>query len=47
MLEAKGETTMFEKAVQQAAAGTISLEEACKFRDVGALGPFNDQSAES
>jgi Type II secretory pathway, ATPase PulE/Tfp pilus assembly pathway, ATPase PilB len=36
MLEGKGETTLFEKAVQEVAAGVISLEEACKFREVGA-----------
>ena len=29
----KGETTLFEKAVREARAGVISLEEACKFRD--------------
>jgi type II secretory ATPase GspE/PulE/Tfp pilus assembly ATPase PilB-like protein len=46
MLEAKGETILFEKAIQEAAAGTISLEEACKFREVGAAGPFNNKSAE-
>jgi general secretion pathway protein E len=43
MLEAKGETSLFEKAVQEAAAGTISLEEACKFREVGATDPFKNQ----
>jgi hypothetical protein len=26
---------LFEKAVREAAAGVISLEEACKFREVG------------
>jgi type II secretory ATPase GspE/PulE/Tfp pilus assembly ATPase PilB-like protein len=36
ILEAKGEATLFEKAVREAAAGVISLEEACKFREVGA-----------
>jgi type II secretory ATPase GspE/PulE/Tfp pilus assembly ATPase PilB-like protein len=40
MLEAKGETSLFEKAVQEAATGTISLEEACKFREVGATDHF-------
>jgi type II secretory ATPase GspE/PulE/Tfp pilus assembly ATPase PilB-like protein len=35
ILEAKGETSLFEKAVQEVAAGTISLEEACKFREAG------------
>jgi hypothetical protein len=29
----KGESTIFEKAVREAGAGVISLEEACKFRD--------------
>ena len=29
----KGETTLFGKAVREARAGVISLEEACKFRD--------------
>jgi hypothetical protein len=29
----KTETTLFEKAVWQAGAGVIFLEEACKFRD--------------
>jgi type IV pilus assembly protein PilB len=36
ILEAKGEATLFEKAVREAAAGVISLEEACKFREVSA-----------
>jgi hypothetical protein len=36
ILETKGETTLFKKAVEEAAAGVISLEEACKFREVGA-----------
>jgi type IV pilus assembly protein PilB len=40
MLEAKGEVALFQKAVQEAAAGTISLEEACKFREVGAVYPL-------
>jgi type II secretory ATPase GspE/PulE/Tfp pilus assembly ATPase PilB-like protein len=35
ILDSKGESTLFQKAVQEAAAGTISLEEACKFREVG------------
>jgi type II secretory ATPase GspE/PulE/Tfp pilus assembly ATPase PilB-like protein len=35
ILEKKGEATLFQKAVQEAATGTISLEEACKFREVG------------
>jgi type II secretory ATPase GspE/PulE/Tfp pilus assembly ATPase PilB-like protein len=38
ILEAKGETSLFEKAVQEAAADTISLEEACKLREVTAVG---------
>jgi type II secretory ATPase GspE/PulE/Tfp pilus assembly ATPase PilB-like protein len=46
MLEVKGETTLFEKAVQEAAAGTISLEEACKFREVSAVDPFRNKGAE-
>jgi hypothetical protein len=29
----KGESTIFEKALREAGAGVISLEEACKFRD--------------
>ncbi len=36
ILEAKREATLFEKAVREAAAGVISLEEACKFREVSA-----------
>lgn len=44
ILEAKGEATLFEKAVQEAAAGVISLEEACKFREVGVAGAFEDKS---
>jgi type II secretory ATPase GspE/PulE/Tfp pilus assembly ATPase PilB-like protein len=43
ILQAKGETTLFEKAVREAAAGTVSLEEACKFREVGAANPFKNQ----
>jgi type II secretory ATPase GspE/PulE/Tfp pilus assembly ATPase PilB-like protein len=35
ILERRGEVSLFEKAVREAAAGTISLEEACKFREVG------------
>ena len=34
ILERRGEASLFEKAVREAAAGVISLEEACKFRDV-------------
>jgi thiamine monophosphate synthase len=34
-LERRGEASLFEKAVREAAAGVISLEEACKFREVG------------
>ena len=33
LIAAKGERSIFEKAVRQAAAGVISLEEACKFRE--------------
>jgi hypothetical protein len=32
-MAARGERTLFEKAVREAAAGVISLEEACKFRE--------------
>jgi type II secretory ATPase GspE/PulE/Tfp pilus assembly ATPase PilB-like protein len=35
MLERRGEASLFEKAVREAAAGVISIEEACKFREVG------------
>jgi type IV pilus assembly protein PilB len=30
----KGESSLFEKAVREAASGVISLEEACKFREL-------------
>jgi type II secretory ATPase GspE/PulE/Tfp pilus assembly ATPase PilB-like protein len=33
LMAGKGENTLFEKAVREAGAGAISLEEACKFRD--------------
>jgi type IV pilus assembly protein PilB len=33
LMAAKGERSIFEKAVREAAAGVISLEEACKFRE--------------
>jgi type II secretory ATPase GspE/PulE/Tfp pilus assembly ATPase PilB-like protein len=33
LMSEKGESTLFEKAVREAAAGMIALEEACKFRD--------------
>jgi type II secretory ATPase GspE/PulE/Tfp pilus assembly ATPase PilB-like protein len=46
ILEGKGETTLFEKAVREAAAGTISLEEACKFREVGATDRCKDKRRE-
>ncbi|MBV9491618.1 MAG: type II/IV secretion system protein [Verrucomicrobia bacterium] len=36
LMEAKGELTLFERAVRAAAAGIITLEEACKFRDFSA-----------
>ena len=32
--ERRGEASLFEKAVREAAAGVISLEEACKFREL-------------
>ena len=35
ILERRGERSLFEKAVREAAEGVISLEEACKFREVG------------
>jgi type II secretory ATPase GspE/PulE/Tfp pilus assembly ATPase PilB-like protein len=35
ILERRGERSLFEKAVREAAAGVISLEEACQFREVG------------
>jgi type II secretory ATPase GspE/PulE/Tfp pilus assembly ATPase PilB-like protein len=35
ILERRGERFFFEKAVREAAEGVISLEEACKFREVG------------
>jgi type IV pilus assembly protein PilB len=38
ILERRGEASLFEKAVREAAAGIISLEEACKFREVGSTG---------
>jgi type II secretory ATPase GspE/PulE/Tfp pilus assembly ATPase PilB-like protein len=33
MAEKRRENTLFEKAVREAGAGVISLEEACKFKD--------------
>jgi type II secretory ATPase GspE/PulE/Tfp pilus assembly ATPase PilB-like protein len=33
LMSENGESTLFEKAVREAAAGMISLEEACKFRE--------------
>jgi len=33
LMAEKGESTLFEKAVREAGAGVIALEEACKFRD--------------
>lgn len=36
LMEAKGEMTLFERAVREAASGAIALEEACKFRDFAA-----------
>ena len=35
ILENRGEASLFEKAVREAAAGVIALDEACKFREVG------------
>ena len=35
ILERRSEVSWFEKAVREAAAHVISLEEACKFREVG------------
>jgi hypothetical protein len=35
ILERRGEASLFEKGVRKAAAGVISLEEACKLREVG------------
>jgi general secretion pathway protein E len=35
ILERRGERSLFEKAVREAVEGVISLEEACKFREVG------------
>ena len=40
ILEAKGEAGLFERAVREAASGVISLEEACKFREVGEASLF-------
>ena len=40
ILERRGEASLFEKAVSEAAAGVISLEEACKFREVGSSAPL-------
>jgi len=40
ILERRGEASLFEKAVCEAAAGIISLEEACKFRDVASAVPM-------
>jgi type IV pilus assembly protein PilB len=34
IMASKGERSLFEKAVREAAAGVISLEEACKFREL-------------
>lgn len=36
LMEAKGEMTLFERAVREAGSGVIALEEACKFRDFAA-----------
>ncbi|HEY0791971.1 MAG TPA: ATPase, T2SS/T4P/T4SS family [Chthoniobacterales bacterium] len=34
LMQARGEASLFEQAVREAAAGVISLDEACKFREV-------------
>jgi type II secretory ATPase GspE/PulE/Tfp pilus assembly ATPase PilB-like protein len=38
LMEAKGESGLFEKAVREAAEGVISLEEARKFRRLSGRG---------
>jgi type II secretory ATPase GspE/PulE/Tfp pilus assembly ATPase PilB-like protein len=38
VMASKGECSLFEKAVREAAAGVISLEEACKFRELQGMG---------
>jgi type II secretory ATPase GspE/PulE/Tfp pilus assembly ATPase PilB-like protein len=38
LMEAKGESGLFEKAVREAAKGVITLEEACKFRQLHGRG---------
>jgi general secretion pathway protein E len=45
ILEAKGEAGLFERAVREAAFGVISLEEACKFREVGATDRLNGEES--
>jgi hypothetical protein len=45
ILEAKGEAGLFERAVREAASGVISLEEACKFREVGATDHLNGKES--
>jgi type II secretory ATPase GspE/PulE/Tfp pilus assembly ATPase PilB-like protein len=45
ILEAKGEAGLFERAVREAASGVISLEEACKFREMGATGHLNGEES--
>jgi type II secretory ATPase GspE/PulE/Tfp pilus assembly ATPase PilB-like protein len=45
LMAEKGEHTLFEKAVREAGAGVISLEEACKFRDQP--GPVNNRASTS
>src|ERR1700736_4709668 len=45
ILEAKGEAGLFERAVCEAASGWISLEEACKFREVGAPDHLNGKES--
>lgn len=41
IMAAKGESSLFEKAIREAAAGVISLEEACKFRDLQVMGTLS------
>src|SRR5258708_12862623 len=43
ILETKEEITLVKNAVEEDAAGVISLEEACKFREVGAADAFKDK----
>ncbi len=47
ILERRGEASLFEKAVREAAAGVISLEEACKFREVSLVPPIRSPFREN